>query len=121
MSDAERPDSVERTPLMQAVAEPGHWLYVPLRMWGVNLIAAALAALTIGPLIGAGPSPEVLLVVFVACHGYVAIRYRRDAHVVALWEVYWLSGRPWPPSSRRRGRTLLSRHLDRRRRVVRFG
>ena len=118
--DTDEHGSASHTPLLMAVAEPGHWLYAPLRAWGVNIMVAGIAGVVIGPLVGPGPSPEILMAVFVTLHIYVAIRYRRDPHVVALWEVYWSSGRPWPPYSRRRGRTLLSRHLDRGRRVVRF-
>ncbi|SMF81931.1 hypothetical protein SAMN06265365_1423 [Tistlia consotensis] len=97
---------LEGSPILSAVALPGHVLYVPPALWAANLLVSFLVALVAGAILGGGIRFEFLLVVAVVAHVVLAIRYLREPFVARLFTCY-LQGRPVAPRQRTRSRERL--------------
>lgn len=82
-------------PTFPAVCAPPHVLYVPVPLLLMNVGLLFAVAVLAGMVVGGGLRLEFGLLPFVAVHGYLAWRYRRDPHIWGVWKAR-LSARPTP-------------------------
>jgi len=78
-----------KTPVYDAIAYPGHFLWAPYRLFGVNVSVGLIAGSIL--LIALKGTPFGVLGVLYAVlqigvgHAFIAWQYRKDPHVEMIW------------------------------------
>lgn len=85
------------TPIFPAICYPTHCLYVPLDLWGVNLLVSSFGGFVVGQLRDTGIDTVVVVIVGLALHCWFMVLYHRDPFCVTVVLAKRFRAKPFPP------------------------